>query len=150
MSDLNIQIDGGKTHFLPGEEIKGRISWRLEPKDKMIELRLFWFTKGKGTSDVEIVEKIPFENPPQEGASDFRFALPEAPHSFSGRLISRCDIIQKLRDVMRLAKFNSLECQPCLDGFLCRLLTMKTNDAKKRSVRTKQISSSMKILVCLG
>ncbi|MCX7047252.1 MAG: hypothetical protein NTX50_17405 [Candidatus Sumerlaeota bacterium] len=88
MSNLDIQITGGKTQFLPGEEIKGRISWRLDPKDKAIELRLFWFTKGKGTGDVGIVEKIPFENPLPEGASDFRFVLPESPHSFSGKLIS--------------------------------------------------------------
>ena len=88
MSDLNIQISGGKTQFLPGEEIKGRITWRLNPKDHALELRLFWFTQGKGTSDVGIVGKIPFENPLREGGSDFRFVLPDAPHSFSGRLIS--------------------------------------------------------------
>ena len=52
------------------------------------KLRLFWFTRGKGTEDAAVVDTLRFETPQAEEARPFRFVLPEAPYSVSGKLIS--------------------------------------------------------------
>lgn len=87
MSTLKIGTYEGQTSFRPGEEVAGKVLWILEKPAKAIEVRLFWYTEGKGTRDVEVVDCARFDAPEQRGQRDFRFTLPEAPHSFHGRLI---------------------------------------------------------------
>lgn len=84
---IRIEIEDGRQEFEPGEEIAGRVSWVLETPPEAVELRLFWYTEGKGTQDVQVVEKVEF-GALQEGREDFRFRLPSEPFSFSGRLLS--------------------------------------------------------------
>jgi hypothetical protein len=55
---------------------------------EQLELRLFWYTKGKGDRDVQIVDSRAWANPALQERRDFRFTLPRAPYSFSGKLIS--------------------------------------------------------------
>ena len=88
MSELRIELADNRTEFEPGDEASGRVSWRLDKPAKMLELRLFWLTRGKGTEDGGIVDCIKFEQPLPEESRTFRFQLPQAPYSFSGRLIS--------------------------------------------------------------
>ena len=88
MSELEIKTRDDRTVFLPGEKLAGQVMWRLESPPGTAELRLFWRTEGKGTKDVNIVDKITFDNPRQQGVRDFQFQLPDGPYSFSGRLIS--------------------------------------------------------------
>jgi len=88
MSDLEIKTRDDKTDFLPGEEIAGEVSWQGDAAPRSAELRLFWHTQGKGTRDVEVIETISFASPARQDRRDFRFALPESPYSFSGKLIS--------------------------------------------------------------
>lgn len=84
---VTITIDEGKRAYQPGEIISGKLTWQLpEPADSA-ELRLFWFTQGKGDEDVEIVERMQAQ-PAQRGELSFRFTLPGSPYSFSGKLIS--------------------------------------------------------------
>jgi hypothetical protein len=63
-------------------------AWTLEAVPKAIEARLFWFTRGKGTEEVGVCETQVVDLPTIKGARAFKFALPVAPYSFSGRLIS--------------------------------------------------------------
>lgn len=88
MSTLAISSRDNKTHFQPGEILEGTVSWQLDVGAQAIELRLIWFTSGKGDTDVSVEETRHFDSPPLAGSSAFRFALPLAPHSFSGQLIS--------------------------------------------------------------
>jgi len=88
MNELNITIADNRDAFEPGEELTGTVSWRLERQPRAVELRLFWFTRGKGTEDAGIVERMRFEPATVEETRSFRFRLPEAPYSFSGKLIS--------------------------------------------------------------
>lgn len=88
MSELEIRTRDDKTSFLPGEELAGEVRWRLDTAPPRIELRLFWHTEGKGTKDVGIVANVGFDNPGWQDRRDFRFQLPDAPYSFSGKLIS--------------------------------------------------------------
>ena len=88
MSELEIRTRDDRTEFLPGEELTGYVTWMLDKLPGKVELRLFWRTEGKGTKDVNIVDKIIFDNARQQERRDFRFQLPNGPYSFSGRLIS--------------------------------------------------------------
>jgi hypothetical protein len=85
---LTIEIPDGRRAFRPGDRIEGTVSWYLEADPKSVELRLFWYTQGKGTQDVEIVQGVPFDNPGAVDSRAFSVELPLAPYSFSGKLIS--------------------------------------------------------------
>ena len=88
MSELKILLRNDRTAFRPGERIEGVAGWRLDRVPKSIELRLFWFTRGKGTEDVSVVHRLRFDSPQLEEGRPFSFDLPSEPYSFSGELIS--------------------------------------------------------------
>ena len=88
MNSVGIETRDGQTHFVPGEPISGRCQWQLEKQAKAVEVRLFWYTEGKGDQDVGLVDTLRIDDPAQQGWSDFSFELPLGPYSFSGRLIS--------------------------------------------------------------
>jgi hypothetical protein len=87
-SFVAIRTTDGRTAFSPGEPVAGIVSWSLPAAPRRMEVRLFWFTRGKGTQDVQIVEPIVIENAPMQGQHPFTFHAPNGPYSFSGRLIS--------------------------------------------------------------
>jgi hypothetical protein len=88
VSDLLIQVADGRTSFRPGESLSGTVAWRLEENVEFVELRLLWYTSGKGTQDVDVVDRRTFSTPPRNGQRPFTFNLPDGPYSFSGKLIS--------------------------------------------------------------
>lgn len=88
MNQLAITPQKPGMKFRPGEEIAGEVSWQLDAQPKSVELRLFWFTRGKGTEDVSVVQMIPFDAPALVERRPFRIALPDSPYSFSGKLIT--------------------------------------------------------------
>src|SRR5262249_5829779 len=88
MDSLTIDIEGGRRNFSPGEMMTGRASWSLDADPKSAELRLFWYTSGKGTQNVGVVTTMPFDNPLRSDGRDFRLALPQEPYSCSGSLVS--------------------------------------------------------------
>jgi hypothetical protein len=88
MSDLRIELAGGRTGFRPGEALSGRVAWRVDGEPASAELRVFWYTSGKGTQDVGIVQTMTLAAPRPEDQRDFTLALPREPYSFSGKLIS--------------------------------------------------------------
>jgi hypothetical protein len=71
----------------PGDTAEVTFEWRLTEAPASIEARLFWYTSGKGTQDLTIVETQP-ASPVAHGEQRFRFKLPQAPYSFSGTLIT--------------------------------------------------------------
>ncbi len=90
MNSLRIETLDGGTCYGPREEVAGKAWWSLEQPPDTLELRLFWYTQGKGTQDVGIVETVRFDHPAREERRDFRVTLPEAPFSCSGKLLSIC------------------------------------------------------------
>ena len=88
MDLIEIQSDGGRSTYLPGETITGTVSWRLDAPAEGVEVRLFWYTRGKGTTDVQVVKAQHIDSAGMTGKRPFRFVLPEEPYSFSGKLIS--------------------------------------------------------------
>ena len=88
MTELKIELNQDGEDFEPGEELLGNISWDLDKPVHALELRLFWFTRGKGTEEAGIVQTMKFEQPLPQESRPFRFRLPDAPYSFSGQLIT--------------------------------------------------------------
>jgi hypothetical protein len=85
---LNIAIDDNRRKFSPCETLAGRVTWTVGVDPKSAELRLFWYTSGKGTQNVGIVQAIPFGSPQRSDRREFRLVLPQEPYSCSGSLIS--------------------------------------------------------------
>src|SRR5262245_36921602 len=88
MKYIQISVDGDKQYFLPGENIGGTARWQLEESVESLEIRLFYYTEGKGTTDIEVVETTEIKEPPMSGSQRFEWRLPNSPYSFSGKLIS--------------------------------------------------------------
>ncbi len=88
MEKLSIHLQNGQTVFAPRVPVQGTVQWNLESPPKFLELSLFWYTEGKGTQDVGVVDTIKIEGPGLLGSKDFQFVLFDGPCSFSGRLIS--------------------------------------------------------------
>jgi hypothetical protein len=85
---LTIQTRDGGTWFKPGEAIEGTVSWHLDEDAEAVEVRLFWYTRGKGSQDVEIVATRQIPRPESSGTRPFAFEVPRGPYSFSGKLIT--------------------------------------------------------------
>jgi hypothetical protein len=87
MSSIQVETRDGRTAFHPGDEVEGTVRWRLDTPPRSLEVRLFWYTEGKGERDIGIVERLPFTDPAPEDHRPFRFRLPAGPYSFTGKVI---------------------------------------------------------------
>lgn len=85
---IQVETRDGVTSFRPGDEVAGRAWWQLDRQPDEIVARLFWYTRGKGTQDVIVVQEETFPAPGGQDQRKFSFRLPEGPFSFSGHLIS--------------------------------------------------------------
>jgi hypothetical protein len=74
--------------FTPGETIAGSVRWSELPSATSIEIRLIWYTIGKGDRDSQYVGVETIANPQPQGQADFQFLAPHRPNSFSGKLIA--------------------------------------------------------------
>ena len=87
MNDIHLDLADGRRVFKPGELVEGRVSWTVDGATSA-EVRLFWYTRGKGPEDVGVVDTVAFPNPLTTDQRPFRFVLPDGPFSFSGKLVS--------------------------------------------------------------
>jgi hypothetical protein len=88
MPNVTIQLAENRNSFSPGERITGQVSWQFDVPPESAELRLRWFTDGRGIGDEDIVQTIPFPAPQATETRPFSLTLPEAPYSFTGTLIT--------------------------------------------------------------
>jgi hypothetical protein len=88
MEQIQIETRDGATAFAPRDVVEGTASWQLEKPARTVELRLFWYTQGKGDQDVGVVTTVPFPDPALQDRRSFSIPLPAGPYSFSGKLIS--------------------------------------------------------------
>jgi hypothetical protein len=88
---LKITFENDRRTYIPGEKIVGQVAWDALPsRTDALELRLIWFTRGKGDRDVDIVADSKIGLTDQDlvkGVRPFEFAVPNRPFSFSGALI---------------------------------------------------------------
>ena len=71
-----------------GVTISGTISWWLPVAPAQVTLELFWTTRGKGQVDSEVVQSVQIKQPAAAGEQKFEVRIPDAPYSFSGKLVS--------------------------------------------------------------
>lgn len=88
MNQLQITVDHDRTVFMPGAIVTGKAIWELEQSPEKMEIKLLWYTRGKGTQDLGVVDLHTFPNPIAKQQHDFQLRLPDSPYSFSGKLIS--------------------------------------------------------------
>ena len=86
--NIRFGLRENRTQFRPGEEVNGAVLWEGTEKPQLAEVRLLWFTRGKGTEDVSVVATESFSDPQPGDTRTFHFTLPDAPYSFNGKLIS--------------------------------------------------------------
>ena len=86
---IQIQLGSVDGTYLPNEEISGSLAWKDLPDScERIEIRLIWYTSGKGEQDVGIAEVKTQSMPAQSGSTKFNFIAPHRPFSVSGKLVS--------------------------------------------------------------
>ncbi len=85
---IRLGLRENKTAFRPGETIAGAALWEFAKAPVSAEVRLVWFTRGKGTEDGETVEVVTLDAPPAADTREFSFTAPNGPYSFSGTLIA--------------------------------------------------------------
>jgi hypothetical protein len=85
---LEIFVADSHTTFTPGQEITGQVRWALDRAPSWLEVRLFWYTEGKGTQDVRVMAQERFTDLDAHGEKPFRLRAPVSPPSCSGRLVS--------------------------------------------------------------
>lgn len=85
---IRLGLRENKTTFEPGEEITGAVLWEFPKPKKVIEVRLVWSTRGKGTEDVTVVATQPADATKLADTTTFSIIAPAAPHSFNGTLIA--------------------------------------------------------------
>ena len=85
---IRLGLRQNKTAFRPGEAIAGAVLWEFQKPPANAEVRLVWFTRGKGTEDGGIAVTVAFDAPPAADTREFSFDAPNGPYSFSGALIA--------------------------------------------------------------
>ena len=88
MTPLSITLLNSREAFAPGEALEGEAAWNFDKDPEQVFLRLFWYTQGKGTEDINVVSEIDFDHPHAQETRPFRMTLPQSPYSFTGRLVS--------------------------------------------------------------
>jgi hypothetical protein len=86
---LEIRLDGGRTAFAPGESVRGSVHWMGDATPEALDVRLLWYTRGRGDRDVGVARQLHIEAP-ASGHVPFEFEAPAGPYSCSGKLVSIC------------------------------------------------------------
>lgn len=86
---IELKLEKSTPQYDIDEPISGEVTWyELTERCDLIELRLLWYTIGKGDRDLEVVARIAVMKPGTSGIQRFSFDPPGGPYSFSGSLIS--------------------------------------------------------------
>lgn len=112
MSHIEVSVDDSGAAFRPGDTIEGAVRWKLEESPRRIDVHLFWRTEGKGSCDVEVVDRTVLDNPGSSGDRQFRFAAPSRPYSFSGRLITLVWAVEAIAEPAGTASRAELSISP--------------------------------------
>jgi len=84
---IKVQLENAEAVFRPGDTISGSVEWSDEEGDSL-EVRLIWFTRGKGDRDFELILAHTVSAFGPSGSERFQFSAPHRPQSFAGKLIS--------------------------------------------------------------
>lgn len=103
---MTLELSAGeKPVFAPDQPIDGLAGWEFEDAPKWVEVRLFWRTAGKGTSDVMIAATQRYDDPLAVDAQVFSLTAPAGPMSYVGSLI---EIVWGVEVVAHKTKENAV------------------------------------------
>ena len=90
MAELGIKTELDNLAYTPGEFLRGEVNWKVDlmKNSNGGEVRLFYYTSGKGTRDVETIATHKVDIRTEVGSQKYEFQLPGEPYSFSGKLVS--------------------------------------------------------------
>ena len=110
---IDVQLERSDNSFVPGENVCGSVQWSEMPDDSQsMEVRLIWYTTGKGDRDVDVIAVHTVEAIQSNGQSSFQFEAPDYPHSFSGKLISLVWAIEVIVFPSRHAEVKEITVSP--------------------------------------
>lgn len=84
---IKIELAKQEANFIPADSIAGAVTWS-EAEGTSLEVRLIWYTVGKGDRDFELVTSHLVSDFQPSGQEQFSFVAPTRPQSFSGKHIS--------------------------------------------------------------
>lgn len=88
---ITIQFNSVDAGYLPGEDISGQIAWKDLPVDcERLEIRLIWYTQGKGDQDFGIADSSVISKPAVQGSASYGFTAPHRPYTMQGKLLQLC------------------------------------------------------------
>ena len=87
---ISVQLENSKTNYIPGEAIRGKVAWsELDSGASHLEVRLIWYSVGKGTRDIGLIASRSIEcSGLPTGDEPFEFVAPHRPFSFSASLLT--------------------------------------------------------------
>ncbi|MGJ8726489.1 MAG: hypothetical protein ACSHYB_18235 [Roseibacillus sp.] len=85
-STSGIEIELDHFHHQPFQELKGKVRITTPTPPEGMELRVFWFTRGRGDEEASIIHRLKLET--AQALTNFSWKLPAAPYSFAGKLIT--------------------------------------------------------------
>jgi hypothetical protein len=85
---LELRLEHGESAFEPGARVSGVAGWSGPAAPARLEVELVWTAQSAAGRDVRIVETVTFGDPLPEERRPFILALPAAPYSFRGALIT--------------------------------------------------------------
>lgn len=139
----SIEVELDHFHHQPFQTLSGKVRAVAPVSARSMELRVFWFTRGRGDEEAKIVHRI--ELSPDQPIQDFSWKLPAAPYSFAGQLITLAwavEVVDEKESPLDLVPFLlsptgeevQLESVPdnSLKGRLERKLTKKFEKRNRR------------------
>ena len=112
MAELSVDLPDNRNFFAPGDILKGTAAWQLDHAPEKIHLRLFWYTRGKGTEDIEVVSETVFDHPHPTENRPFEIPLPQSPYSFNGKLVSLIWALELVTDNNKTAALKEIVISP--------------------------------------
>ena len=112
---LTLTLNQDPSTIVPGQSIDGTVGWQLEDAPRTAVLRLFWYTEGRGTQDVGVVEELNLPTNLAQLSGTFRFTVPAAPYSFQGQLIALKWAIELLLNKQKLVERIELVVSPWVE-----------------------------------
>lgn len=76
-----------KKALQPYETLAGEVAWQLDEDPGDLELRLFWYTRGRGDEEAETAHTLKLGST-RSGRQSFSIPLPGWPWSVDGTLVS--------------------------------------------------------------
>ncbi|MDA3960688.1 MAG: hypothetical protein PF961_07845 [Planctomycetota bacterium] len=86
MSSITINLDNDA--LTPGARVQAQVSWTLQERADRVAVKLIWYTEGKGTEDLGLIDSEIIEDAGTSGNTVVSLQCPDFPYSFSGTLIS--------------------------------------------------------------